>query len=180
MTFNLSWLKEYLTDNKIINMTFNLWWLVLYPSWLEYSPNKDTAFYLQYFLFNKPSEIPRHNAFVVDAFKYYKKKVRGGKDCAFINHIGNYRKPFSKVDAQQPISSTTGTLIQEVKGNELYALLNIMKPFCKACNIGVLNMNTLYIERKGQACHWQDDFTFENYYCAYISFIVSFILFKFC
>ena len=55
------------------------------------------AFYLQCFVFNKPSEIPRHNAFVVDGFKNYKKKVRGGKDCAFINPIGNYHKSFSKV-----------------------------------------------------------------------------------
>lgn len=70
---------------------------MLYPSWLEYLPNKDMAFYLQCFVFNKPFEIPRHNAFVVDGFKNYKKKVRGGKDCAFINPIGNYHKSFSKV-----------------------------------------------------------------------------------
>ena len=33
-------------------------------------------------------------------------------------------------------------------------------------------MNTLYIERQGQANHQEDDFTFENYYCAYIVYCV--------
>ncbi|XP_059455941.1 uncharacterized protein LOC132186133 [Corylus avellana] len=61
-------------------------WFKLFPSWLEYSRDKDAAFCLPCFLFYKPSGNPTHNAFTVYGFKNWKKV--NGKDCAFLTHIG--------------------------------------------------------------------------------------------
>lgn len=46
-------------------------WFKLFPSWLEYSPEKDATFCLPCFLFSKPygSGFPGQNAFIVDGFK---------------------------------------------------------------------------------------------------------------
>jgi hypothetical protein len=62
-------------------------WFNLFPSWLEYSREKDAAFCLPCFLFNKPSGHPTQRVFTIDGFKNWK-KVRDEKNCAFLNHIG--------------------------------------------------------------------------------------------
>ena len=60
----------------------------MFSNWLEYSPTKDAAFCLPYFLFNKrPTGRPGSNAFTIDDFKNWK-KVNNGKDCAFFSHVG--------------------------------------------------------------------------------------------
>ncbi|XP_059671069.1 uncharacterized protein LOC132316609 [Cornus florida] len=59
-----------------------------YPRSVEYSPTKDAAFCLPYFLFGKkPTGHPGTNAFTLEGFRNWK-KVNAGKNCAFLNHIG--------------------------------------------------------------------------------------------
>ncbi|XP_059458371.1 uncharacterized protein LOC132187966 [Corylus avellana] len=62
-------------------------WFLLFPTWLEYSPDKDAPFCLPCFLFSKPSGHPTQRVFTIDGFKNWK-RVRDGKHCAFLNHIG--------------------------------------------------------------------------------------------
>ena len=53
---------------------------MLFPSWVEYSPDKDAKFYFLCIIFNKPFEILRHNAFTIDGFKFFfYKKIRDRK-----------------------------------------------------------------------------------------------------
>ncbi|XP_020272615.1 zinc finger MYM-type protein 1-like [Asparagus officinalis] len=65
---------------------FQFTWYELFH-WLEYSPAKDKAYCFPCFLFNKPSGCKNQTAFVVDGFDSWK-KVRSGKACAFLGHIG--------------------------------------------------------------------------------------------
>lgn len=69
------------------NGSFQSSWFALFSSWLEYSPTTDATFCLSCFLFNKPSGHFGHRAFTVDGFKSWK-KVKDGKSCAFLNHMG--------------------------------------------------------------------------------------------
>jgi len=71
-------------------------WFSLFPTWLEYSKKKDAAFCLPCFLFNKPSGHPTQRIFTVDGFKNWK-KVRDGKNCAFLNHIGKDPNSFHRI-----------------------------------------------------------------------------------
>ncbi|XP_062147873.1 uncharacterized protein LOC133856850 [Alnus glutinosa] len=56
----------------------------------------DAAFCLPCFLFNKPSGHPAQRVFTIDGFKSLK-KVREGKNCAFLNHIGKYPNSFHRI-----------------------------------------------------------------------------------
>ncbi|XP_028054567.1 zinc finger MYM-type protein 1-like [Camellia sinensis] len=78
--------------------SFQLSWFKLFPSWLEYSPAKDAAFCLPYFLFYKPcgSGYYGQQAFTIDGFQNWK-KVRDGEKCAFLNHIGKDLNSFHNV-----------------------------------------------------------------------------------
>jgi hypothetical protein len=73
-------IREYPKSEKKI--TFEPSWFQL-STWLEYSPDKDAAFCLPCFLFNKPSGHPTQRVFTIDGFKNWK-KVRDGKHCAFL------------------------------------------------------------------------------------------------
>jgi ribosomal protein L22 len=71
-------------------------WFNLFSSWLEYSRKKDVAFCLPCFLFNKPSRHLTQRVFTIDGFKNWK-KVRDGKNCAFLNHIGKDHNSFHRI-----------------------------------------------------------------------------------
>ncbi|KAL4626964.1 hypothetical protein ACB092_05G133700 [Castanea dentata] len=58
-----------------------------FKPWLEYSPKKDAAFCLLYFLFHKLTRHDGQNAFTVNRFKNWK-KVRNGESCSFSLHMG--------------------------------------------------------------------------------------------
>jgi hypothetical protein len=63
-------------------------WLEIFYSWLEYSPSKDAAYCLPCYLFNKgPSGNSGSDAFITTGFRGWK-RVRDGKNCAFLKHIG--------------------------------------------------------------------------------------------
>jgi hypothetical protein len=63
-------------------------WFSLFPSWLEYSPSKDAAYCLPCYLFSKGSSgHPFQDVFVTNGFKAWK-RVREGKRCSFLKHIG--------------------------------------------------------------------------------------------
>ena len=66
---------------------FQSLWFDSFPSWLEYSPTKDAAFCLPCYLFNAPFAQPKHIAFTIEGFNSWN-KVRDGKNCAFLNHVG--------------------------------------------------------------------------------------------
>jgi hypothetical protein len=57
---------------------------------------KDAAFCLPYFLFNKPSGHLTQRVFTINGFKNWK-KVRDGKNCVFLNHIGKDHNPFHRI-----------------------------------------------------------------------------------
>jgi hypothetical protein len=62
-------------------------WFSLFHSWLEYSPSKDAAFCLPCYLFNKgPNGRSEFDFFVITCFRGWK-RVRDGKNCAFLKHI---------------------------------------------------------------------------------------------
>jgi hypothetical protein len=71
-------------------------WFLLFLTWLEYSPDKDTTFCLPCFLFNKPSGHPTQRVFTIDGFRNWK-RVRDGKHCAFLNHIGKGPNSFHRI-----------------------------------------------------------------------------------
>jgi hypothetical protein len=71
-------------------------WYQLFPTWLEYSRDKDAAFCLPCFLFSKPSGHPMQRVFTIDGFRNLK-KVRDGKHCAFLNHIGKDPNSFHRI-----------------------------------------------------------------------------------
>jgi len=66
--------------------SFQPLWFKLFPSWLEYSSNKDAVFCLSCFLFSKSYGHSTQRVFIIDGFKNLK-KVRDEKHCVFFNHI---------------------------------------------------------------------------------------------
>ncbi|XP_058742087.1 uncharacterized protein LOC131614532 [Vicia villosa] len=63
-------------------------WFSIFPSWLEYSPFEDAAYCLPCYLFSKkPSGRPGSHVFISTGFRTWK-KVRNGKHCSFLKHIG--------------------------------------------------------------------------------------------
>ncbi|KAK9057158.1 hypothetical protein SSX86_024525 [Deinandra increscens subsp. villosa] len=63
-------------------------WFGVFPNWLEYSPTTDAAYcHLCYLFSDKPNVSHGHDSFTVKGFNNWK-KVGGGKDCVFLNHIG--------------------------------------------------------------------------------------------
>jgi hypothetical protein len=57
-------------------------------NWLEYSPTKDAAYYLPYYLFGKkPTGQLGANAFTIEGFSNWK-KVNDGIKCAFFCPYG--------------------------------------------------------------------------------------------
>ncbi|XP_062170522.1 uncharacterized protein LOC133876256 [Alnus glutinosa] len=95
-------------------------WFNLFPSWLEYSRETDAAFCLPCFLFNKPSGHPTQRVFTIDGFKNWK-KVRDGKNCAFLNHIGKDPNSFHRIAERGRDESVDSTN----RGNFL-EILNLM------------------------------------------------------
>ncbi|XP_074559177.1 uncharacterized protein LOC141815131 [Curcuma longa] len=80
-------LREYPLNKNIKHpRRFQSTWYEQFP-WLEYSPAKDKAYCFPCFIFNKPSGCSNQTAFTVDGFDNWK-KVRNGKACAFLGHIG--------------------------------------------------------------------------------------------
>ncbi|CAK8532870.1 unnamed protein product [Lathyrus sativus] len=63
-------------------------WFSLFPSWLEYSPPEDAAYCLPCYFFSKRlSGRPGSDVFISIDFRGWK-KVRNGKNYAFLKHIG--------------------------------------------------------------------------------------------
>ncbi|CAK8530907.1 unnamed protein product [Lathyrus sativus] len=63
-------------------------WFSLFPSWLEYLPSEDDAYCLPCYLFiQRLSGRPGSNVFISTGFRGWK-KVRNGKNSAFLKHIG--------------------------------------------------------------------------------------------
>ena len=71
-------------------------WFNLFSSWLEYSLEKDATFCLPCYLFHKPIGHAGQIAFTVDRFRNWK-KVRDGRNCAFLNHMGKGPSTFHKM-----------------------------------------------------------------------------------
>jgi hypothetical protein len=71
-------------------------WFNLFPSWLEYSCDKDAAFWLSCFVLNKSSRHRTQCVFTTDGFKSWK-KVRDEKICVFLNHIGKNPNLFHRI-----------------------------------------------------------------------------------
>jgi hypothetical protein len=82
-------LKDYPLSGKGDHLRrFQETWLEIFYSWLEYSPSKDAAYCLPCYLFNKgPSGNSGSDAFITTGFRGWK-RVRDGKNCAFLKHIG--------------------------------------------------------------------------------------------
>jgi hypothetical protein len=82
-------LEEYpLSGKESHPRRFQETWFEIFYSWLEYSPSKDAAFCLPCYLFNKgPSGSFGSDVFITTGFRGWK-KVRDGKNCAFLRHIG--------------------------------------------------------------------------------------------
>ncbi|PNX86613.1 repressor of the inhibitor of the protein kinase-like protein, partial [Trifolium pratense] len=82
-------LDEYpLSGNKNHPRRFQETWYEIFYSWLEYSPSKDAAYCLPCYLFSKgPSGNCGSDAFITTGFRGWK-RVRDGKNCAFLKHIG--------------------------------------------------------------------------------------------
>ena len=81
-------------DNHL--RSFQSTWFQKFP-WIEYSPTKDAVFCFPCFLFTKKS----FGCFTHVGFKNWK-KVNSGKDCPFLNHMGN--KPDSLHNINQKAS----------------------------------------------------------------------------
>ena len=79
-------MSEYPFDEKT-HCCFQASWFKLFFERLEYSPSKDAAFCLPYYLFNKPSGRVGSGAFTIEGFRKWK-KVNDGENCAFLSHIG--------------------------------------------------------------------------------------------
>lgn len=80
-------LSEYPKTNEKHPRSFQASLFKLFPSWLEYSPDKDAAFCLPCYLFRPLGGPSNLDAFSVNGFKSWK-KVRNGKNCAFLTHVG--------------------------------------------------------------------------------------------
>ncbi|XP_058734484.1 uncharacterized protein LOC131606207 [Vicia villosa] len=83
-------LEQYpLSGNKDHQRRFQYTWFSLFPSWLEYSPSEDDVYCLPCYLFSKrPSGRPASYVFISTGFRGWK-KVKTGKHCAFLKHIGS-------------------------------------------------------------------------------------------
>jgi hypothetical protein len=79
-------------DCKIIFVAFNLHGSVYFLG-LNIRVRKMQHFCLPCFLFNKQSRHFVQWVFTIDEFRNWK-KVRNGKDCVFLNHIGKYHNSF--------------------------------------------------------------------------------------
>jgi hypothetical protein len=71
-------------------------WYNLFSSWLEYSREKDAAFCLPCFLFNKPSGHVTERVFTIDGLRNWR-NVRNEKDCVFLSHIGKDPNSFHRI-----------------------------------------------------------------------------------
>jgi hypothetical protein len=69
---------------------------MLFPTLLEYSPDKDTVFCLPCFHFSKPSGYPTQRVFTIDGFRNWK-RVRDGKHCVFLSHTGRGPNSFHRI-----------------------------------------------------------------------------------
>ncbi|XP_058749642.1 uncharacterized protein LOC131622614 [Vicia villosa] len=77
-----------LSGNEDHPRRFQHTWFSIFPSWLEYSPSEDAAYCLPCYLFSKkPSGRPGSHVFISMGFRNWK-KVRNGKQCSFLKHIG--------------------------------------------------------------------------------------------
>jgi hypothetical protein len=64
-------------------------WFSMFPSWLEYSKDRDRAYCLFCFLSNR-NKNKRGGSDVFTVHGFYKwKRVNDGRKCAFLNHIGS-------------------------------------------------------------------------------------------
>ena len=68
------------------NRSFQAPWFEYYSIWLEYSPTKDAAYCLPYFVFHNSNGVVGQNIFTVGGFRNWRKV--GGKNCYFQGHIG--------------------------------------------------------------------------------------------
>ena len=92
-------LESYPKSNSVDHRrSFQATWFALFPSWLEYSVEKDAAFCLPCYLFHTPTEHRGHTAFIVDGFQNWK-KVKNGNNCAFANHEGKSPDSTHKIAA---------------------------------------------------------------------------------
>jgi hypothetical protein len=75
---------------------FQATWFEIFPSWLEYSPTSDAAFCLPCYLFNKPGTKHSQDVFYASGFRNWS-KVRNGKFCAFLTHVGKDPNSLHKI-----------------------------------------------------------------------------------
>ncbi|KAL7124855.1 hypothetical protein ABFS83_14G077000 [Erythranthe nasuta] len=65
-------------------------WFAQFPTWLEYSPTTDVAYYLPCYIFGcKPNPRFGANAFTAAGFRNWK-KVNDKRKCAFVSHVGDH------------------------------------------------------------------------------------------
>jgi hypothetical protein len=85
-------------ENKIIFVAFNLHGTIYFLHGLNILLIKmqHAVFCLPCFLFNKPSGHFTQRVFTIDGFRNWK-KVRNGKDCAFLSHIGKDPNSFHRI-----------------------------------------------------------------------------------
>ncbi|XP_019175880.1 PREDICTED: zinc finger MYM-type protein 1-like [Ipomoea nil] len=80
-------LSKYPKSEENHPRSFQASWFKLFPSWLEYSPSKDAAFCLPCYLFHTQDGPSGLDVFTINGFRSWK-KVRDGKNCSFLAHIG--------------------------------------------------------------------------------------------
>ena len=80
-------LSKYPKSGEKHPRSFQPSWFKLFPSWLEYSPKTNAAFCLPCYLFHTKNGPSGLDAFTITGFQSWK-KVRDGKNCAFLAHIG--------------------------------------------------------------------------------------------
>ncbi|XP_050238057.1 uncharacterized protein LOC126687539 [Mercurialis annua] len=80
-------LSQYPKSGEKRGRSFQQSWFHLFPSWFEYSPNKDAIFCLPCYLFHKKDGPSGSDAFTVNVFISWK-KVEDGKNCALLAHVG--------------------------------------------------------------------------------------------
>jgi hypothetical protein len=93
---NLSSKSTQNPEIQIIFVAFNLRGSIYFFHGLNIHAKKDATFCLPCFFFNKPFGHPTQRVFTIDGFKNWK-KVRDGKNCAFLNHIGKDLNSFHRI-----------------------------------------------------------------------------------
>ncbi|XP_074339774.1 uncharacterized protein LOC141677662 [Apium graveolens] len=88
-------LSKYPRSKEKHPRSFQPSWFKLFPFWLEYSPTKDAAFCLPCYLFRPQYGHSAIDAFTVNGFQSWK-KVRDGKNCALLAHIGKDASSFHR------------------------------------------------------------------------------------